>query len=379
MTRNRALWSILWALAFLAGLYGLYLRFSTGHSAAAYGSAVPWGLWVALYSFMSSMAAGLYLLSSLPVLFGVRSLEPVVRPGLWASLASLVGGLVAIGLDLGHIFRAYEVFTRPNPSSVMAALVWLYTLFAILLVVQLLALRQGNETAVKRIAWVGIFLAVAMAGAGGALYATAGSRVFWHSGFLPILVIAGGLLTGAALLLFLVGLESPKVTAAMTTLGRVTLGLVVLDLVLEWAEFSVGTYGGDMTAVESARLVLFGPYAWAFWGLHLAVGSIVPLLLLAGAPQKRWAQLTAGLLVVGTYLTVRLNIVIPPLTVPQLAGLPTAYVEPGLSYMYSPSLMEWLVALFAVTLAVLVFYVGYRFLAGRPAAGATTPAVGKEA
>lgn len=359
MTRNRTPWAIVWVVAFAAGLCGLFLRFTGGHAAAGYGSAIPWGLWVALYSMLSSMAAGLYIISALPVLFGVKSLEPIVKPALWASLAALVGGLLSIGLDLGHMFRAWEVFTRPNTSSVMALLVWLYTIFGILLLLQLTALRCG--TSIRKHAWVGLPLAVAMAGAGGALYATAGSRIYWHSGFLPILVIVGGLLTGSALLTLLSGLESRRVETATVMLGRTTLVLLVVDLILEWAEYSIGLYGGDVAATEATRLVLFGPYAWVFWGVHLFVGSVIPLVLLAVRPQKRNSLLLSGLLVVGTYLSVRLSIVIPGLAIPQLAGLETAYMEPGLSYSYVPTLMEWLVALFAVSTAILIYTLGYRW------------------
>ncbi len=359
MTRNRTLWTAIWVVAFAAGLYGLYLRFTGGHAGTGYGSSIPWGLWVALYSMLSSMAAGLYIISSLPVLFGVKSLEPMVKPALWASLAALVGGLISIGLDLGHLFRAWEVFGRPNTTSVMALLVWLYAIFAVLLVLQLLALRSGAS--VRKYAWVGLPVAVVMAGAGGALYAAAGSRVYWHSGFLPVLVIVGGLLTGTALLTLISSLESAKVEASTLLLGRATLVLLVIDLILEWAEFSVGMYSGDVAVVEATRLVLFGPYAWVFWGVHLVAGSLIPLVLLAVAPQKRSSLLLSGLLVVGSYLSVRLNIVVPGLAVPQLDGLQTAYIEPGLRYSYAPTLMEWLVALFAVSLAFLVFDLGYRW------------------
>jgi len=370
-TQSTVVWTAIWAVAFAAGLYGLYLRFAGGHVQAGYGTAIPWGRWVALYSMLTSMAAGLYIITSLPVLFGVRRLDPIVKPALWASLASLIGGLVSIGLDLGHAFRAWEVFARPNFGSVMAVLVWLYALFAIVLLLQLAALRSGASA--RQYAWVGLPLAVAMAGAGGALYAAAG-RPFWHTGLLPILVIVGGLLTASALLTLLSALRNTQLTETTALLGRTTLVLLVVDLILEWAEYSVNLFGGSAAATEATRLVLFGPDAWVFWGVHLAVGSAVPLALLALAPRNRSSLLASGLLVVGTYLSVRVNIVIPGLSVPQIDGLEHAYIEPGLGYAYTPTLMEWLVALFAVCLAILIFNLGNRWSQGT--AGATK---GKEA
>jgi molybdopterin-containing oxidoreductase family membrane subunit len=219
--------------------------------------------------------------------------------------------------------------------------------------------RGGGS--IRKYAWIGLPVAIAMAGAGGALYATAGGRSYWNSGFLPVIVIVGGLLTASAVLTVLSGVESRRVEASTVLLGRMTLILLVIDLIMEWAEYSIGLYGGGGAAAEATRLVLFGPYAWVFWGVHLVIGSVVPLVLLAASPQKRGSLVLAGLLVVGTYLSVRLNIVIPGLAVPQLEGLETAYMEPGLLYAYAPTLMEWLVALFTVSLAILIFDLGYRW------------------
>ncbi len=375
MTRNRTLWLAVWGLAALAGLYGLYLRLTTGHSLAGYGSAVPWGLSVALYSFLSSMSAGLYLISTLPALFGVRALEPLRRTALWGSLAALAGGLTAIGLDLGQMFRFWEVYTRPNFSSVMALMVWIYTALVVIIAFQLRAMANQKDRSDKILTRLGALVAVIMGGGGGALYAVVGSRPFWHSSLLPLLFLVGGMLSGAALLLFLASIQKARDNAGLAALANLVLGLLVLDLIMEWAEFSIGLYGGELAAREAARLVLFGPYAWAFWGLHLLLGTLVPLALLALAPQNRTYTLVSGLLVVATYLTVRLNIVIPGLAIPVLPGLDRAYMDAGLTYQYTPSFMEWLTALFAVTLAIAVFEIGRGGVASwRPATPSVTAA-----
>ncbi|MCL5676392.1 MAG: polysulfide reductase NrfD [Firmicutes bacterium] len=358
MTRNRTLWLAVWGVAMLAGLYGLYLRFTTGHALAGYGSAVPWGLSVALYSFLSSMSAGLYLISTLPVLFGIQSLEPLRRTALWGALGTLAGGLTAIGLDLGQMFRFWEVYTRPNFTSVMALMVWVYTIFVVVIAFQLRAIARQNDRSDKNLTRLGALVAVIMGGGGGALYAVVGSRPFWHSSLLPLLFLVGGMLAGAALLLFVASLQKSREGSSLTALANLVLGLLVLDLIMEWAEFSIGLYGGELAAREAARLVLFGPYAWAFWGLHLLLGTLVPLALLALAPQNRTYSTLSGLLVLATYLTVRLNIVIPGLAIPVLPGLDRAYIEPGLTYNYAPTSMEWLTALFAVALAIAVFEIG---------------------
>ena len=44
----KTLFWILWVVAFLLGGVGVYERLATGHQLAAYGSYMPWGLWVAM-------------------------------------------------------------------------------------------------------------------------------------------------------------------------------------------------------------------------------------------------------------------------------------------------------------------------------------------
>lgn len=54
---ERILW-VVGILGLVAGAYGLFLRFTTGHQMADYGSYVPWGLWIAAYVFLIGASAG---------------------------------------------------------------------------------------------------------------------------------------------------------------------------------------------------------------------------------------------------------------------------------------------------------------------------------
>ena len=50
---------------------------------------------------------------------------------------------------------------------------------------------------------IGIPLAIALSGGGGALFGVVGARPVWNSGLTPILFLAGGLVSGGALLTFI--------------------------------------------------------------------------------------------------------------------------------------------------------------------------------
>ncbi|BAW02498.1 polysulphide reductase NrfD [Thermus thermophilus] len=85
----RALGWILYLALAAVGLTGFFLRLATGHHLAAYGSYVPWGLWVAAYIYFIGLSAGAFLLSALVYVFGVRKLEPIAPwPWWWPWRAS---------------------------------------------------------------------------------------------------------------------------------------------------------------------------------------------------------------------------------------------------------------------------------------------------
>ncbi len=388
---------LLWLVAivgFLVGLYGVYDRVAFGHINANYGSYVPWGLWVAAYSFLIGLSAGAFLLSTLVYVFGIKRLEPVGKLALFTSLVTLGVALLSIVIDLGKPERALSMFTRTNVGSVMGWMNWLYSLYFVLLLVELwFALRSdfiawsarpgvagslartlsfgkkdtsesavaGDRRALKILGALGIVLAIAFSGGGGALFGAVGARPYWNTGFTPILFLAGGLLSGTALLTF-IALVFANERDTVVLLGRIVLGLLAVDVLFEFAEFSIGLYASIPAEAASLRIVLFGPYAWVFWGVHVGLGIVLPaLMLILRGKSPVWAGL-AGLLIAFTFISVRLNIVIPGLAVPELEGLANAFTGPGLTFDYFPSLTEWLTQVWIVSAGLLAFLIGYRVL-----------------
>ena len=405
-----------WALAlvvFVVGLYGVYERITTGHQQAAYGSYIPWGLWVAGYIFMIGLSAGAFLMSALVYVFRVQRLEKIGPLALLTALATLLGALLMIWQDLGHPLRAWKLLFSTNFTSVMGWMVWLYTAYIILLAAELwFALRVGlvqsarlpglngavcrvlsfgqrsdsdkaraRDLRVLRILGsIGIPLAIAFHGSVGAIFGTVNARPYWNSGLTPILFLVGALVSGGALLTFITAIWGPnrgssEHRSTMQFLGTVVLGLLALDVLLEWAEYSVGMWYPVSPEAASIRLVLFGPYGWVYWGLHIVGGIVIPGLLLIFGRRSVAAISLAGLLIAVTFLTVRLNIVLPALAVPELTGLEAAFTGPGLSYNYAPSVMEWLLFLWDIALSALVLLIGLRVLPIVPAADIVPGAV----
>lgn len=395
---------VVWLAILAVGVIGLGQRMSSGRELTNFGSYVPWGLWVSAYIYFIGLSAGAFLLSSLVYVFRIEALRQVGRLALWTAATTLLMALIIIWMDLGHPFRAWEVMIRPNFNSMMAWMVWLYSGYFILILAELwfemrcdLAALAEKGTALSplyrllslgwrcpkdateleachahstKVLWVlgsiGVPLAIAFHGGVGALFATLSARPYWHSSLFPILFLTGALVSGGALLLAIVAMSSRKDDAGaqrlIGLLSKIVLGLLLLDLMLEWAETSIPLWYGVGHDVGVFQAILFGKYWYVFWIFHLGLGTIIPLVLLLTKPRARWACITAGLLIATTFLAVRLNLVIPGQITPQLEGLREAYVDPRLRFDYAPSLFEWSVVAFVIALGWALFHVGRRIL-----------------
>ena len=363
---------VLWALAlvaFVVGLYGLYMRLTTGHFDTAYGSYVPWGLWVAMYLFFVGTAAGTFLIAALDVPLKVRAFAGVAPIALVAALVSLGAGLFQIWLDLGWMGRIVSVYLTPNFNSVMTQIVWGYTLFG-LLMLAVLALRwRGRfDNIVKVLMWLGIPLALYLSGAVGALLGVEASRLFWHIGLFPAQFPVFSVASGVALMLVIIGLIDGKIVPQRDELVRVlafaAVALQIVKLYFLWADYSQSLYGGVPENVAAVNAVLFGPWAWAFWILQIGLGTLVPLAIFV-VPQ--WAKQPAlvgwaGMLMLLGFAVARANIIFPAMTVPEFDALRLAYTGPGLNYEYAPTVTEWLLAIWVVGAAALAFLIAHRWV-----------------
>jgi protein NrfD len=395
MRRNNIIFA-LGLIGLVAGSFGLWDRLANGHTNAAYGSYVPWGLWVAQYIYFIGLSAGAFLLSTLVYVFNIKRFERVGKLALFTALVTLLSAMFSIWMDLGHPGRAWKLLLQTNFGSIMGWMLWFYTAYLILLAVEFwLAIRADlvgwsernwlarfltfgrkdvSEAAVARdrkllriLGSIGVPLAIAFHGGVGALFGVVGARPYWNSGITPIMFLVGALLSGGALITVLTALFGPGLGTeehrdSVLTLGKIVLGLLALDVLLEWAEYSVIYYASIPAHYEALRLVLFGDYWWSFWLIHVVAGVVIPAILLMVARKSVPLVAVACALIAFTFISVRLNIVIPALALSEIRGLEQAFTGPGLSFDYFPTLTEWLFAIWVVSFGILLFLAGIRWL-----------------
>jgi len=398
MTLKRAFWAV-GLLSLIPLTIGLYLRLTTGHQLANYGSIVPWGLWVAQYIFFIGLSAGSFLLSSLVYVFGVKRFEPIGRLAVFIAIVSLLLALFTIWMDIGHLERFWEVFAYPNFTSPMAWMIWLYTTYFILLVVEFwllmrrdlvvarslpgwrglaariaaLGARADSDESlaadmrkVKVLATIGVPLAIMFHGGVGALFGVLASRPYWHSGLFPIIFLVSALASGGALLtvtsaVFQEGWREHR--QMILDLGRIVLGLLLLDALFQFSEILVGLYGSQPGYLASLSLALAGPYWYVFWIGQIGIGLLIPVAILATplGRDPRFVTLACAAVVVG-FVGVRLNIVIPGMSAEEITGLSRAVDDPRFRTDYFPSAFEWLITFGIGGLGLILIGLGEVFL-----------------
>jgi len=387
-------------IGLIIGSWGMFQRLFFGHLPMAYGSYVPWGLWVAFDLFFLGLTAGAFIITVLTYGYRIKWFASLGPISVFMVLVTLMCEGLIISMDLGHPLRIYRFLVTPNFKSMLTWLViFILSMWAIYLTWFYLILKEyfiqwsqdknrrghklygwlarGKQTyteadrerdrrLVRRLAIFSIPVGVLFFGLHGALFAVLLNRPLWNGAMTPLLFTVAALLSGGALISFLAYLFYPK-EEILQPLGHIVLSLLVVFLFLEGMQFFVGYQSGITGVVTSLNLIAFGPFWWAFWIVHLLIGSVIPLFLLISRPRDVRAIAWACFLILLTFFAVRLNYLIPDLAVYKLEGLENTFFHKRLRTDYVPNLNEWLVSVWVISLGILTFFLGSRWLPVLPA------------
>jgi protein NrfD len=392
---------VLLAAATAIGLWAIGRTIIEGHIHEATTQHVPWGLWVALYIFFLGLSAGSFLISTLIYVFKVKQLEEAGPLALYQALACLILGGMLIVLDAGHPVRFYKLLIHFNPTSVMAWMGFFYNVYILIILLEIyfvlrpwfiknieagkqpvwlyrllsLGSRRLDTQSLARDAWwlmvlgiLGIPAAIIVHGGVGTIFAVAKARPNWFGGLFPFVFIVSALASGGALLTLLTASFSPlsheRKVELLGSLGKLTIGVLLLDTLLLFSDLLTSNYGGIPAETRSWHLTLFGPYWWIFWVVQLGLGVLLPVLLVAFPATRRrvgWMGLAGFLVLLGVF-GMRLNLVIPPQITPAFKMSIGAYHDARYALGYFPSLNEWLVGLGAFSLGGWMLVLVLRFL-----------------
>jgi formate-dependent nitrite reductase membrane component NrfD len=249
-----------------------------------------WGWHVVAYTWTKSVAAGAFLaipaarlLEGTPIATGLSVAMGLVCLLFLALTAAL---LVA---DLEKPGRFLYVLLRPQWRSWLVRGAYLLTGFGLVTTLWLLAQLAGASRVAEILIWPGVLGALGSAVYTAFLFAQSKGRDFWQNPLLSVHLLAHAFAAGAAVWLIVQTIGgAPNTGVARALLG----GTLAFSLVALLAE--IGTAPPTADAHQALHWIVGRPMGGWFWGAGIALGHLLPLVLLVSAATPA-ALVAAGL------------------------------------------------------------------------------------
>lgn len=343
------------ALVVSIAIVGMNL-FSQGH--AAYNSTshgpLAWGLPVVTYDYFVSFSIGMAFVAGSAFVFNIEGLFASMKRVLWIAIAALIGGILVLGLELGHPFRAtYAILFNLQTTSPLfwkPILVFLY--IWVLLAAYLKVSKSGWSPAATRPLGYALFVTGGLLAAGSAaVFGLMSMRPVWYDPMLPIYGIFESMVMGMAGIIVAIAIghggiaNAPESTRkVLDGIGRSGMALFTALLLVSVVVRAWGGLWSNLDGLQVWRAVVASP---VFWVEIAALAAALYLLMQGGS------LLYAALLVIVATFIGRYEFVIAGQMVPLFKG---SWV-PGL-IQYVPSLTEWMVALLGLALNFAIYTFG---------------------
>lgn len=356
-------------LAAMVGLllsagFVLYSLMQSGHAAFNTNSTgIVWGLPIIIYDYFLLTSAGLTMVTSIGLVFGVRAFEPIARRCLWLALSGLIGGVAVLFLELGYPLRA--LYAVPLSMQFASPLFWKVLLVGVYTVVLLLLLftmdatrRQSSVPGTARpLGALAALLAGAITLVAGSVYGMMAMRPFWFGGEIPVTFLIESVMGAFAFAIFFTyfayGFKPSRVPVEIRTLFAGSLGTwfavtIALHFLFHGGRAVTGLWSNAEGMQVWEHMVASPWFHLALWG-----GIVLPFVLMAVTSLRRnpAVQIVASLLVMVALLVSRYEFIVGGQMVPLFKGS----WAPGL-LSYSPSATEWALLLVGLFLANTVFW-----------------------
>lgn len=352
------------AVIIALGLIVTVLRFTVGLGAITnLDDNYPWGLWISFDLLCGVvLAAGGYATTSAYYLFGLKSFNTAVRPAITSAFLGYAFVVIALHYDVGQPWRlVYPIFVSPGTTSV------LYEVgLCVFLYVSVLAI-EWSVSAFEWLGWksirsaivrltipltvMGVILSTMHQSSLGALYLIAPSKMhpLWYSSFIPVFFFISSMFAGMSMVIFEgtlahKGLHGEMDEHHLRDADKVVFGFGKAASIVMMGYLFIRIYGITMEGAWGYICTGYG-----FWLLVELIGFVaLPSFLYAiGVREKR-----AGIIRIAAAMTV-FGVVLHRINVSLVAfnwQIPSAD-------KYFPSIMEFIISIFVVTLIVTAYRV----------------------
>ena len=282
-----------------------------------------WGWEIPVYLFLGGLVAGLMIITGYFIIKGKhKNPDSIVHYVPFLSILFLTIGMVALFLDLSHKLFVWRLYTTFQITSPMSWGSWILLLVYPALMAnifidppQFLSVRfdfiskwsriiRSKESYMNNVGLLNIIFGIMLGIYTGVLLSTMGARPLWNSSVLWLLFLVSGLSTAAAFGHMVAKDIDEREYLAKADNTFLISEFVVIVLML------IGLMSSSQAHIQSAQLLLGGPFTAPFWVFVVGTGIIIPLIVqLLAVNHKIKHTPVAPLLVIAGGLVLRFVIV----------------------------------------------------------------------
>ncbi len=258
-----------------------------GHIVTGMSNKIIWGLPHVFALFLIVAASGALNVASISSVFAKKPYKPFARVSGLLALSLLAGGLAVLVLDLGRPDRLLIAMTTYNFKSIFAWNIYLYTgFFAIVIVYLWTMMAKRMDRFSKPMGYVAFVWRLILTTGTGSIFGFIVAREAFDSALMAPLFIASSFVYGLAFTVLILALvartrQHPILSAQMVGKFRGLLLTFIAAVVFLTIIFHItGLYASAHHDVEWFLLASGNIYSMLFWIGQIAIGTILPMLLL---------------------------------------------------------------------------------------------------
>jgi molybdopterin-containing oxidoreductase family membrane subunit len=333
-----------------------------GHHAYGVTREHPWGLLIVMYIFFVGTSTGLAIIGSFGHVFGLKIFDRFGLRVTWLAIAMLLPGFAIILLEIGHpvTMMIYNMLS-PGLTSAIWWMGTLYTLVLVFLIGEFIIGLTGDHKTSRLLGIGGLVADVAAFATLGSIFGYLVARPAVNGPFLPLYFILTATVAGAFLIFLVYGIKYKNnfpddIKAMLTTLAKVLGLLLAVLMFFDFWAILTGLYG---RMPERADTVLYILSTKSYWIGEILLGAVIPFVIILMSKGKNlgalvWASFFG---LVGIFF-MRYDMVHNAQVFPMQTLKIREYQLPPSLVEYTPSSTEWMIALGAIGLAILIYQVG---------------------
>lgn len=322
---------------------------------------IVWGPMIVLYSFLTGLVLGSYIISAISTLFKKSEFESISTLSMVTAWGFLLASPIPLVLELGSPLRAPNIYLYPTWSSVMAFFGYIWIIFVLLLTTQIIIHSKYRsaawfQKASTGISAIGLVVSLIFGGYFGFIIGSMKAREVWSSTITPITTILSGITAGSALvaLLAIITLRKDGLRKDnLNSLGKLTFYFLAIYLIFTLIELSTTAYAETLIWTRLS-ILLFSSLALSFIGVQYILGGLIPIFMLATEKVRTSTigSIVASILILAGVYSYKWNVII--------GGQQIIEVSPQLySFLsFTPTLTEILATVGVLSLSLFLYVLG---------------------